>query len=439
MTRRFWFVSLILLGIIIRLGLWACYEPTIYPDTGTYSDAAKDLVTGTTERDEGRRTPGYPVIFLVGGFDPNNIWLIQSALGLGTSALLFYLAFALTGRAAFAFAAGMAYNLNLSQIFFEAALLSESTTTFIAVAVAALTVNILHRLRSGGTALALLPLLGLLGGYLILLRPQFVFLILLLPVLVTYGRFRLQLKAAFQDIGLVALPTLAMVISWCLWVYVNLGFFTLSTQTGFALANHSTGFVELAADRYATIRDIMLRYRAARLEAGLHYSNTVFDALPELRQVTGLSRPGLAREVQAMSLDLFAKHPVKYALSVSYAWTGFWAVDNYWQLDKVSPGWLVSPLVATWWLEHKLLRMVNAAFIVLLASVLVSRAARRRISWDVECTTIGAMILLSSMVQALAEYGGNPRYGVTVQPLTLFLLMLVCYRLFARGSSVEAK
>src|SRR5690242_14372875 len=122
MTARRWMVAVIASGIIIRLALWLCYEPSQWPDTGTYLTAAQDLINGNLIGSEGRRTPGYPLLIALAGSKPSQIMFMQLIGGVVTSLLLFYMALIMTGRAAFAYAAAMTYNLNLQQLFLEGAL-----------------------------------------------------------------------------------------------------------------------------------------------------------------------------------------------------------------------------------------------------------------------------------------------------------------------------
>ncbi|MEJ7668076.1 MAG: hypothetical protein WKH97_04940 [Casimicrobiaceae bacterium] len=192
--------------------------------------------------------------------------------------------------------------------------------------------------------------------------------------------------------------------------------------------NHSIAFIERAPDRYAVIRDILLKHREQRLAAVGHYRNTIWHAWPEIKQVTGLSLPEASREMQKMSLEMFARHPARYGVSVANAWVDFWTVPILWNLDRVTPGWLGSPLAAVWWVEHKLLRMANAAFVMLVFLVLISRRVRLRVKWDLDLTAISALILLSSILQALADQGASSRYAVTIQALVVVVVMVAWLR-----------
>jgi hypothetical protein len=159
-----------------------------------------------------------------------------------------------------------------------------------------------------------------------------------------------------------------------------------------------------------------------------HDRNTIWYAFPEIKEVTGLSLPEASREFQRMSVRMFMEHPLRYAVSVANAWIDFWTVPILWDLDGLEPDWLRPPLRLIWWVEHKLLRLANACFVLLLFTVIVSRQLRQRLRWDLNLTSIAAMILFSSLIQALADQGASSRYAVTIQALVVLVLIVAWQR-----------
>ena len=117
--------------------------------------------------------------------------------------------------------------------------------------------------------------------------------------------------ASRRAIGLAALitaPMVAAVLGWAAVVYVKVGHFTMSTQSGLSLVNHSIFFIEDAPARYAQVRDILLEYRAKRIAEVGHPGNTMWSALPAIREATGWSLPEASRELQKMSVQMFLEH-----------------------------------------------------------------------------------------------------------------------------------
>jgi hypothetical protein len=435
LTVHRWLQLLVVAGIALRVGLWIGYEPVSYPDTGTYVAAARDLLDGNLARSEGRRTPGYPLLVALSGFNPRLIMLAQMITGLAISALLFYVSLTITGRPAFAFATGMSYNLNLQQLLLEGALLSETASTLTIVGAIALAGVAYDRLARKRPAIPMLLLLGCIAGAAVLVRPQFVFLLVLLPLLVciasrSHGIFsRYTMTKAMA----VAIPAVLIVAGWCAFVFAKTGYFTLSTQSGMGLVNHSVAFVELAPDRYSTVRKILLEYRAIKLAEQGHYGNTGWLALPEIRRVTGMTLPQTSRVLQRMSVELFIAHPLLYAGSVARGWIDFWTVPIVWEPERIRPRALAAALQAVWFVEHNLLRALNLAFVVLVLAVAVSSRVRRFVAWDFRLTTIAAVVLGSSVIQALADYGANSRYALTVQALVVMVVMIVMLRSWDRS------
>lgn len=433
-TTLRWLVVLLLAGLALRFGMWAIYEPVVYPDTGTYMRPAQNILDRDFSTYDGRRPPGYPLVLAIAGLSPDRVWVVQSLMGLATSFLLFYIALATTRRPGFATLIGMTYNLNLSQLFFEANLISESTATFAIVAVAALLFVSYERIRAERHVWLWLFFLGLVSAFATLARPQFIFLPLLIGTLIGYACYTCKGSTAWRSagrVGLVFLTSIVPVLGLCWFNYAKVGFFTISTQTGLYLMDHALAFIELAPDRYATIRDIYLPHRDEK-RATTGRQDAVWEGLPEAMAATGLSLPALSNELMRMSIEMFIRHPLRYASGVIQAWVDFWPSPMYWE-----PAKLRLPLVRRfvqlgWRLEQPIVRLANAIFVALVVAVTLVPALRRRLGWDLGLTTLAAIVLLTSIVQALAIWVENARYAIPVQPLVITIVLCVAQGLLAR-------
>jgi hypothetical protein len=435
-----WLVFLLLAGSLLRLCLWFVYGPVAYPDTGTYMRPAQNILARDFSTYDGRRPPGYPLVLAIAALSPDATWALQMLMGLAISVFLFYVAFVLTRSPALAALAGMTYNLNLSQLFYEANLVSETTTTFATTGVAALLLLSYRRIHDKRRVWPWLLGLGLLTAFATLTRPQFVFLPVLTATLIGYaswGRAGTSIWRSAGRIGLTFLTSTVLVLGCCWFNYAKVGFFTLSTQTGMALMEHTLAFIELAPDRYATIRDIYVRHRDAKLaQTGRH--TAVWDGLPEAMAATGLSLPALSNELARMSIEMFVRHPVRYATGVAHAWADFWAAPMHWQpaMLRVRPVRRFVRLV--WRLEQPILRLANAVFLALVAVATLSPVLRHRLRWDLGFTTLAAIVLGASLVQALTIWVDNARYAITVQPLVVMIVLSAVYRLTASSEAIVA-
>jgi hypothetical protein len=439
MKIKEWLILLLILGLALRLGFWFIGEPTAFPDTGTYIEVAKQLVSGDFSDYQGRRTPGYPLLLILAQFSPHAVWIIQMLAGLAISMCLFYMAYELTGKHGFAFLMGMTYNLNLGQLFFEANLIPETETTLFVTTTAALLALIHRRFRDWSPGWILI-LAGTLAGGAVMARPQFVFLPMLLDAFIGYGSLiyaRSNWRVALARAGIAAGPGIFMILAWSSFNYFHVGHFTLSTQTGVGLMEHTIAFAELAPERYRTVRDVLVKHRDLHLAETGRYTAT-WEALPELKKVTGLALPALDRELLKVSTSLIVEHPFRYAALVGDAWVSFWLVSNPRGLQAVQQAGVAELLGRIWRLEHAFLRFLNALFLIFVGAAVFSRRFREQTKWGYVLTAISGIILVSSILQALTVGVDNTRYGITVQALIVLVVVTSVYQMLSVRTSLQA-
>lgn len=425
--------TLIILNIFIRILFWFAYEPVKYPDTGSYLRLAAQIEQLDFEKYNGRRTPVYPIFLVLCGRDLTTVWLFQMAMGVLISLMLFNLAWRVTHNSILSIALGLAYSLNTYYIFFEANILCETLCTFFIL----LCVTALSWLADdvGITNLSfrnfLVLGLGILVSLTALTRPLFLFLPVLLffPLLYIIRTRSISGKLALS--ASYVLPVIVIVGGWCYFNHIRLGYFGPTTLTGYTLTQHSGAFIEYAPKEYSTIRDIYLKFREQRIaEKGTH-SMTIWMAYPEMMAQTGLTLPELSKVLTKMSVDLFVHHPYLYLKSVFKGWVSFWKVMPpicYWEPQKLP--FLNSssiPLVVRW-VQRLFFVIVNFVFLVFTAYSMASPQFRRKIGLDVKLFTIAAIILMTSVVQALTEYGENGRYAIPVQMLTMYFVLITSWR-----------
>ncbi len=430
MNSKRWLTLLLILGAALRFGFWFIAQPRAFPDTGTYVELAQQLVNGDLSAYEGRRTLGYPLLLILAQLSPDLVWVIQMLAGLAISACLFYIAYEVTGSPGFGCFVGMTYHLNLGQLFFEANLIPETETILFVSSTTACIALINRRFKNQAPTGVILVVAGMLAGSAVFARPQFVFLPILLGIITVYGSLtvaRSRTGVALARGCLSAGPGIIMILAWSCFNFFQVGHFTLSTQTGIGLMEHTIAFIELAPERDRTVRDVLLKHRDFHLaQTGRH--TATWDAIPELKTVTGLQLPALDRELLKLSIRLIVDHPFRYAALVGDAWISFWLVSNPKGLEEVKPAELTLLLARIWRVEHSLLRLINIIFLVFVTMAVFSGRFRHRTRWGFILTSMTAIVLVSSGLQALVIGVDNTRYGVTVQALVVLIVMTAGYQ-----------
>ncbi|ABA58415.1 hypothetical protein Noc_1953 [Nitrosococcus oceani ATCC 19707] len=409
----FWLLGIC---ILVRVFLWIVYAPVIWPDTGTYLQLAGELVRLDFSEYDGTRTPVYPLLLLLAGKNPFGVWFLQSVLGVSASLLLFVLVFEQTRKVSLAFSAGTIHSLALNELLFEANLLTESVSSFLLIFSVFIFSKLLVSERKFWPAVGL----GGASSLLALTHPLFAFvgpLYILLAILFFRGRNRIC-------IPLIVLLCFALPVSgWIGFNKITLDYAGITTFMGYNLSNHSGGFIERAPP--SKLRDIYLRYREKKVKQSGNHSMTIFEAKGEIMAATGLSHVDLSRKLARLSLQLFVEHPALYLQSVFKSWVSFWVAPNYWKPTKIISPTVAASLERLWWVEQGLIRVMNLLFIFFAAGLIVKVALFQGYAEPALRVplVITVLIIVTSLVQALFEYG-NTRYSIPTQSLMITFILL---------------
>ena len=441
-SPRRWFLGLALIGLAERLALRLVYSPASFGDTPSYMRLAEALQRSGLGSYDGTRAPGYPAFLALLGRDPGTVWLAQMALGWGASMLLFSLGWKTTGSLRLGAAAAMLYNLTAGLILFEANLLSETLTAFLVLLSLALLMALNRRAARAGEVdragrygeWGLAAGLGITAALAGLTRPLFY---VLPPVLAPFvwlaggllrraGRpveVRAEAGRRIARLAAFALPAALLLGGWILWVYRTYEMLSPTTMGGYHLVQHTGEYFEYLPDEQATLRDTYLKYRDAQIAARGTQANAIWDAIPELSEVSGLSFFGLSAELQRLSLQLIRQHPLLYLENVVEGWIDFWKAPVYWDSAGLRFAWL-RPLFSGWTLFGRGLSLAaNAAFLLASAGAVVSRSLRARLGLDWFGLGLGGTVWTASVVQTLADHGDNPRFLVPLQAVVMLAVL----------------
>jgi hypothetical protein len=423
----------VLVGVVVRVAWWLSYEPVVEGDAITYMTIAMHLQNGTLHLYDGAAPPAYPLLIMLAGFDAHRIWAIQSLLGIAAPVILFGLALRATGSTAAGLVAGLGAALALDQLVLESFLVTETMSTFLLVAGVWLLVDLRLRERPLWSVALLSTVFSLAG----LTRP---FLLFMLPLSLLWvlrppeGTAPLTTRRRLRRLVAWAVPAAVLVGGVSLYNGVTLGVYGPSTMTGFRLAQHAGAWMEEAPDRDAVIRDVYLAHRERFRAEGRSHADVIWAAIPEMQRRTGLSYGALSQRVGALSAGLIARRPLRYAASAGRAWLRFWKKTVMLRPDHLRAEEARGFWTAGAWAQRAGGIAVNAAFLAVAAWALLRRVRLHPVE-----STLLAVVLVASVVQALAELSDNGRFAVPFQPLVWVAVVIAGHRLVVlRGAGPSA-
>ena len=453
LPRLFWPGMVFAIAVIERLALWFFYSPVIFDDSNSYRRLAGQIL-GSAPFD-GTRSPGYPIFLAWLGPD-RTVYAVQLVLGLATTLLFFYLGWRITGSLKVGAAAALIHTLNLGQLLFEADLLAETLTTFLAMVAICGGVYLLKQAdaqKPSFKQLAIALLIGISGGLATQVRPQFIFLPFLIALILflksiytlnhkgTQRNTKETLQPAtcnlptFQpstfnlptiQLALIIIPAILINALWVNYIHSQFGTWSMSSVDGYHIIQHTGKFFEYVPDEDAAIRDTFLKYRAIQIAKTGSASNTIWAAIPELQKVSGLGFYKLSRKLQDISRQLILAHPQLYLASVFEAWYNFWSAPFYWRPGAFGAigDWLTK-------LQRYLLWAANAIFVAG-TFTLVFQRVRKTVNMPVALWLMLAIIWVNSILQAIVEASENPRYSVSTQTLVVIVVVWWMWQLFQK-------
>jgi hypothetical protein len=458
-SSTFWVIVVFAMSLISRLIIILIYQPISYSDTPSYRRLAEAVIGGFANYD-GTRTPGYPVFLALVGSD-QHVWIVQLLLGIATTLLLFYIGWKLTDKPWFGGLIALSHTLNLSQLFFESNLLTESLTTFLIVLTMA--GMLIWLVYPNKRSLWLAFFIGLVSVMTILVRPLFIYLPFYLLVFLwigikqKYSPTNIAREAdnqvqkgqtiiyhhPLQYVIAFSLPVVLLLGGWISFIHIHFGDWSLTTMTGYHLIQHTGGFFEYVPNEYASLRDTYIRYRDAHIAKYGTQTNTIWDAIPEMSRVSGYNFYDLSNVLTHISIQLILKHPFLFVKSAITGWWMFWHPSVYWSADSLHFSWLAGGLNIVIQIQRVILFFVNLIFIFsslyFVLSKYIATLRHKLFTLHIRFVNHGQQayfwlllgtIWAASILQTLLDHGDNPRFLIPLQSLVVLWIALFVFQLF---------
>lgn len=400
--------TIILTGIFIRVLIAILYQHvTIYPDSTDYIHLAERILKLDFTGYGGERSPGYPLLLAATNISHLFIVVLQSALGI-TSLVLAYKTALIVGinkKRSLLITLGLSFYIPM--VLFEFAVLSETLTLFIVTAI----FYHFFSICSGKSKGSYNVLLIIACGILILIKPFYIFLPILLFIFLIFNR--IPKREVFLKHIYIAIIPIILFLGWSYVNKVNTGYFTSTTFYGFNLAQNCVNFAEKTTPEYAEIGHIYAKYRD-EIDSDKETAMTIWLAEPELREKTGLSFPDLSAKLYDYSIATIKENPTDYLKQVFVSWCDFWKTSLYWEYDSVAITHANNVILYVCYVERIVLQLIKILFVLLIPYNIIRAVKEKKLS---PSFIISIIVFTASILQALITYGTNSRFSFPFEML----------------------
>lgn len=400
--------TIVLSGTFLRLIVVLLYQHiTLYPDSEGYFSLAERLMHFDLAGYEGERSPGYPLLLVMGGLSEIVAVILQMVLGVCTFVVAYKTMLLLEIKKNIALAFVLILNLYIPIIFFELAVLTEAFTLFM------ISLIFYFFFRKFSNEKYKVIWLTLLCSYLVLIKPFYIFL----PFLLLIG---MELKKRSAKYTLIFIAPLLIFLGWSYVNKVNTGYFVSTTFYGFNMAQNCVSFAEKTTPEYREIGETYAKYRDNRT-TDKEEAMVIWEAYPELRKKTGLSFPDLSKKLYDYSIATIKENPASYLKQVFVSWRDFWKTSSYWEPQNSGVQQMSKPLLYIAYIERVLLQLVKIIFVLLIPYNIAMGIRRKRIDPSL---IISIVVLCTSILQAFVTYGTNSRFSYPFEILILISVLL---------------
>lgn len=310
---------------IFRVLVLLFKNPVICPDSQSYIDLANNIASFNFLGFNGLRTPGYSLIILLSGFNLKIVVILQMIMGIIISYLIASIVYQFTNNEVFSLLASAIYSISIPFLFFEIAILSETTASFFILLSFSRFIKLIKNKRKDYMNVLLISIFTLLA---ILTRPVYVFMVPLYLIYFIYisKSINMNIGMILKGVLVYIIPILFMFFSWS---HINLthnGVFTFATGRGFAAMEMAGEHIELSPDTYPynIIKEVYIRERNNSIGYGNPHIDVIWGITDELQTKTGLSYNELSDEVMNMCLQVILQKPEIYIKSFIRSQINFW-------------------------------------------------------------------------------------------------------------------
>lgn len=435
-TYRFEVLLAIILGVLFLFYffLWQQKAPILRTDSYGYLETSADLQDWSLSMLH-RRAPGYPALMRLTGFtSPQDagtlLYAVQLLLHFGMAGVAVLTLRALKVRQLVPIVVLLVFAAEPLIVGAAALGMSETLTMFLLVV---------------GTCLLFLYLAGrswpyaLLSGVMLsfsaLVRPTFqLLLVVIVGVLaLAWMLWPYLRRRAVVAGGLNVVFSLLFVGGFILFNQQRFGFSGLTPLAGYNLAKRTPHVLDLIPDKYANVREILIRHRNETITTEPYESSPngavsyIWGAIPELKETLHMNDTELAKFLVSLNVDLIRRQPQVYLEEVSMVFGSYW--EPFSPAPELIHGRPLILLSGLHFLKFLFIfSMVSALVTVLIMLALARRDVRRallaRLSTVDHVKFIGMTLWLAigvyNLLISIMMDVGSPRHRL---PTDMLLIM----------------
>lgn len=416
--------------------MWSFYPLAHSNDTPTYQHLANSLRNNLSfDHYNGTRTPGYPIFIILTG-NETNLYLIQLGLGILSTLIVFFISLQVSNTTWFSGIMALLHTINLGQVFFDAAFLTECLATFLLYIIFIGILFLFSKedpMEPGKPIIKMMYaalVIGIAAAILSMTRPLFAFIPFWAAFIILFF-WKKPFRVRAGVILLSSLPALMILFTWVNFIQTRFNILGMDSIGGYHLVNHTSSFFELAPEKYSAIRDTFLKYRAGRIASTGSPINTIWDAIPLLMTQTKLNYYSLGRTMGEISKQLILDHPWLYLNNLILGWWWFWRVGTFWLPESITNPSLREVLTKLLFIERIGLFGINLGFIGISLSLLWARC-RRIFRVNLFLAFAISAVWITSILQTLAEHGDNPRFLAPMQTLVMIITAKLVMDFFSK-------
>lgn len=410
--------KLIILGALFRIIIFASYfNVTIFPDSAGYDFLANYFIEFGLKNYDGTRTLGYPMLIIL-AFGKHTILIFyQFILGIITWIFWYKTLLNLNFNRKQSFYIILFLGSFIHIFFFETAILIESVTLFF--------MSLVFYLISNGFLNSSNKkqdwIMVFLTGYLILLKPFFVFI----PFII-YGFYLLN----NFNFGKIIDHKIIIIVN-ALFIYlgisyinkINTGHFVSTTFLGLNLSQNCVYFAENTSDEYKEFGKVYAKQREINTKENKDPAMAIWHGINELKATSGIEYfPDYSAYLGDYAKETISLNKEKYLKQVvTISWLDFWNTDIYWNYNNFKIPYINKIFLLVWYIQKTILIIFKFGFVLLVPLYIIRFIKNKKITFELVVATI---VFAASVLQAIITFGTNSRYSFPFEYLMIIIVLM---------------